>query len=182
MSDQPSDTSTTAATGAATAVADPNASTATTDPIATDQSDSDGLGEKGKAALAAERKRANEAERANKDLQKRLKAVEDRDLSELDKAKRDAAEATERANRFERERMQAKVALEKGVPAGLADRLRGDTETEMAADADTLLADVKRTTTGTPKPDRSQGSAGSNDAALNGDPLLRDLKHKLNIA
>ena len=180
MPDQPSDTSTTETT-ATTAVLDPAATaTAQTPTASTDQSDSDGLGEKGKSALAAERKRANDAEKSNKDLAKRLKALEDQNLSELEKAKRDLAEVTERANRSERERLQAKVALDKGVPAALADRLRGDTEADMAADADTLLASVKLAPT-TPKPDRSQGSAGGSDPALNGDPLLRDLKQKLNI-
>jgi hypothetical protein len=45
---------------------------------------------------------------------------------------------TERANN-----LRLKVASSKGIPADLFDRLRGETEEELAKDADTLLALLK---------------------------------------
>ena len=55
------------------------------------------------------------------------------------------------------------------VPADLIDRLRGDTEEEMSADADALLKLVKP---GGPKPDTSQGSR-SNSTTSDMNTLLR---------
>ena len=51
------------------------------------------------------------------------------------------------------------VALEKGLPVELVDRLRGDTEDDLAEDADRLLALI-----GTPRkpaPDPTQGGRGA---------------------
>ncbi|MGB3443882.1 MAG: hypothetical protein WBA97_34525 [Actinophytocola sp.] len=63
------------------------------------------LGEPGKAALEAERKARKEAEKAAKDFEARLKAIEDKDKSELEKATARLAEleqnyGTERATRL----------------------------------------------------------------------------------
>lgn len=65
--------------------------------------DSEALGEAGTRALAAERKRANEAEKAQRTLQTRLTELENASKSETDKAidvarKEGAAEATAKAN------------------------------------------------------------------------------------
>ena len=53
----------------------------------------------------------------------------------------------------------ARVALAKGLPADLVDRLRGDTESDIAADADALLALVNAPRT--PLPDPTQGTQGA---------------------
>lgn len=63
------------------------------------------LGEPGKAALDAERKARKDAEKNVKDLEARLKAIEDKDMSELEKATARVVEleqnyTTERATRL----------------------------------------------------------------------------------
>ena len=54
--------------------------------------------------------------------------------------------------------MRQRIALAKGLPADLVPRLRGDTEDDLSADADALLALVNAPRT--PKPDSSQGGNG----------------------
>ena len=75
--------------------------------------------------------------------------------------------------------MSKKVALDTGLPAALVARLQGDDEASLVADAESLMALLNTPTT--PKPDPSQGSKGTQALALNGDPLLADLKSKLGI-
>ncbi len=94
--------------------------------------------------------------KSNADAAKKLKEIEDRDLSELDKAKRDAEQATTRLTEYERTNLRQRVALEKGLPASLVNRLQGATEDEVSADADALMALIK--SPATPRPDPSQGA------------------------
>lgn len=54
---------------------------------------SEDLGEKGKAALAAERKAKRDAERRLKEAEKKLKEREDAELSEIERLKKQAEEA-----------------------------------------------------------------------------------------
>lgn len=132
------------------------------------------LGDAGAKALKAERQRAAAAEREAKALKARLDELEAANLSELEKAQRAANEATARLAEYEKTTIRQRVALTKGVPADLVDRLRGDTEDEIAADADALMALVSAPKT--PRPDPSQGprstASGSTAdqfaAALNG--------------
>lgn len=127
----------------------------------TKPSESADLGDAGKKALDAERKRAATAEREAKALKARLDELEAANLSELEKAQRAATEASARLAEYEKTMIRQRVALAKGVPADLVDRLRGDTEDEINADADSLLALVKSQTQTTPKPDPSQGARGA---------------------
>ena len=95
---------------------------------------------------------------ANKEAEKnrlKLKEVDDAKLSEVEKAKRDAQEATQRADKLERRNLLATVALEEGIPAKWVPRLVGDTEEELRADAQSILADLSKTRK--PAPDPSQG-------------------------
>lgn len=88
----------------------------------------------------------------------RLKAKEadDAQLTEVEKAKRDAADATQRADKLERTNLLATVALTEGVPAKWVNRLVGETEEELRADAKSILADLNKTKK--PEPDASQGA------------------------
>lgn len=179
------DATTGTGTGQSTTATDSTATaqTATGDATKTGQGDPADLGENGQKVLRAERAEKNAAVKRAKDLEAKLKAIEDAQLSEVEKAKRDAADATERANKLERDALRFRVANEKQLPAWLTDRLIGDTEEELAADADRVLAELKTAGAAGPRPDLSQGSSGANgDQALNGDPLLRDLKIKLGIS
>lgn len=105
--------------------------------------------------------------KANKEAEThrlKLKELEDRDKSEADKAADRAAEAERRAQRAETALLRTRIALSKGLPAELADRLQGDTEAEMADDAEALLALVgKRSATTTAVPTGPRGSTGPAD-------------------
>jgi len=106
-----------------------------------------------KAKAREQEKRA----KADADAATKLKEIEDRDLSELEKAQRAAKEYGDELAALKARALRNEVALAKGIPAELAGRLQGETEEELAADADKLLALV-----GTPKrtlqPDKGQGA------------------------
>jgi chromosome segregation ATPase len=63
----------------------------------------------------------------------------DNALAELEKARGGTEETSTRLSDLERENARLKVALDKGVPKDLVSRLVGNTEEELAADAETLL-------------------------------------------
>lgn len=70
----------------------------------------------------------------------------------------------QRAADAEARAMRAEVAAAKKLPQSLADRLRGSTVEELAADADALLAAFPQpgqpSNGGTPQPDPTQGARG----------------------
>lgn len=136
------------------------------------------LGEKGKKALDAERARAEAAEKREKALAAKLSEIEKAQLSDLERAQRERDEAMTRLSEIEAANMRQRVALAKGLPADLVDRLRGSNEDELSADADALLALVKAPTS--PKPDLSQAGSGA-PMPLNGDPLEQALRSKLGM-
>lgn len=142
----------------------------------------DDLGEAGKKALAAERAAKKAAEKQLADLQKRLQEFEDRDKTEAQKLAERAAAAEQERDALMLTALRQRVALEKGLPAALAERLKGSNEEEMSADADDLLALVPASSDGIspgPRPDLSQGARSA--MALNGDPLLQSVKNVLGI-
>lgn len=94
----------------------------------------------------------------------KLKEIEDRDLSELQKAQRDRDIHATKLAEYERTTIRQRIALEKGVPASLVNRLQGATEDEVSADADALLALLKSPTA--PRPDPSQGAQPTSAEAL----------------
>jgi hypothetical protein len=136
------------------------------------------LGDGGKKALEAERKRANALDKQLKAFQAERDAAEAEKLTELERAQKAAKEASERLAEYEKTTMRQKVALDTGLPAALVARLQGDDEESLIADAESLMALLNTPTT--PKPDPSQGAKGG-AAALNGDPLLSTIKNKLGL-
>lgn len=125
---------------------------------------------------AALRKANKEAEQ----LRLKLKQYEDRDKSEAEKLAERAAAAEAMISPLEQQNRRLRIAMAKGIPLEIAERLVGDTDEDMAADADRLLAVL------TPVVPQGAGSAdggprGTAALPLNGDPLLRALKEKLNI-
>jgi hypothetical protein len=96
--------------------------------------------------------------KANAEAAKRLKEIEDRDLSELQKAQRDREEALARLQEVEREAIRNRVALAKGLPAEIAATLNGSNEEELAAHADRLIAWRGNQPPPTPRPDLGQGA------------------------
>lgn len=96
------------------------------------------LGEGGKKALAAERSRADAAEKALKALQSKAaadaQAAEDAKLSELQLAQKQAADAKAAAEAQASENLRLKFAYENQVPQAWVDRLQGSNTEELAAD------------------------------------------------
>jgi uncharacterized membrane protein len=105
-----------------------------------------------RAALAKANK---EAER----LRLKEKEREDAQLSEIEKAKRDADEAKIELEKLRSAKVRADIALELGLPAKWVGRLQGDTEDELRADAAEILADLNKPKK--PAPDASQGARTS---------------------
>lgn len=122
------------------------------------EADEQELGTGGKRALTAEREARRAAERELSEARAALKEIEDAKLSELERAQRDAQEAREQLAALRVENTRYQVVQTKGVPAELAEFITGDTEEEMAAKADLLLARIPSSPT-TPKPDRTQGAS-----------------------
>jgi hypothetical protein len=146
-------------------------------PTTTAATAEDTLGDAGKQALAEERKAKREAEKQLKELSTRLKEYEDRDKSELQKLQERAETAEREREALLVESLKARVALVKGLPAELADRLRGTTEDELSADADALLALVPTTTR--PRGDVDQGARAAFTHLNDGDGLERAIRQKV---
>ena len=165
-----------------------NTGTGDTPPATGDESQ---LGDKGKAALDAERAARKAAEKTARDQAAELQRYRDADKSEADKlAAREADIATREAAL-----LRAEVATEKKLPVELAARLQGSTRDELLADAD-ALAKLIPATAPTPPPARPAGGkprevltgggdptgSGESGLPLNGDPIVDALKNKLGIA
>lgn len=95
----------------------------------------------------------------NKAAADELAELKQANMTELEKAKKAADEANAELQRERAASLRQRVALAKGLPADLVDRLRGDTESDIAADADALLALVNAPRT--PLPDPTQGTQGA---------------------
>lgn len=149
----------------------------TTPPVA-QQGDPAALGENGELTLKKERARANELEKQMKAAQAKLDAIEAANLSELEKSQKAAKASADRVAELEKADLRKTVALEKGVPAKWVDRLKGDTQAELEADADAILADIKPDST-TPKPDLSQGPRGGAGGSAPADQFAAFLKNQL---
>jgi len=112
------------------------------------------LGEAGKRAIAAERTRADAAERRVRELEASIGGFEtqiaelttERDTLTADLGNKDAT--ITRLN----------VGIDKGLPKSLIARLQGDDEDALLADADSLLEFVPTDSKPSPRPDPSQGS------------------------
>lgn len=137
------------------------------------------LGEGGLKALEAERKARAAAEKAQKALEAKVKAFEDAQKTDADRAAERIAELEQKAAQATR----YEAAEKAGLPLSLAARLNGSTLEEMVADAEQLkqlLAGAAPTpdVPSTPKPDRRQG--GGTDNAVGTMTAGRDLYKQRN--
>jgi NADH dehydrogenase/NADH:ubiquinone oxidoreductase subunit G len=85
------------------------------------------------------------------------------------------AEALDAASRerdeLKSQMLRLKIARDKQLPDSLVDRLRGETEEDMAADADALLEGLKGLSVSKPKPSVDDTGAGvTGDASAPSDP------------
>lgn len=158
-------------TGTASPTDVPPATTPTDPP----QSDSDGdLGEGGKKALEAERKRAAKAERDLKAMQARLDEIEAAKLSDLEKAQKQATEAAAEAEKARAEVLRYRIAAKHGITDEDAELfLTGSDEETLARQAERLAArTADASKPRAPRPDLNQGRT-TNGAPL--DPRSADL-------
>lgn len=103
--------------------------------------DSATLGDPGKKALAAERKARRDAEKAVADLQAKVKAFEQRDLSETERLTTQLQEAQAVAATATAEALKLRIAAEVGLDPDLHEFLDGITDEEqMRARAQKLAA------------------------------------------
>ncbi|MEQ4566186.1 hypothetical protein [Paenarthrobacter sp. CAP02] len=145
------DTTTTETVEEATEATEAANESTTTETAATEGTSSEEVA-RIRAALAKANK---EAER----LRLKEKEREDAQLSEIEKAKRDADEAKIELEKLRSAKVRADIALELGLPAKWMGRLQGDTEDELRADAAEILADLNKPKK--PAPDASQGARTS---------------------
>jgi membrane protein involved in colicin uptake len=127
-----------------------------------------------KRALEAERKARGQAE-------KRAKQFEDAQKSEAEKVAERAATAEKAATASEQKYLRLKIGTSKGLPADLAERLRGESEDEMTADADQLIAGLKasqESEKASDSPDFSAGARGGGGQRGSVDDLIRDAKRR----
>ena len=118
--------------------------------------------------------------KANADAAKRLGELEDAQKTEAQKLQEQYEEVLGRASRAENDLARERVARKHGLDDDLMQFLTGETEDELEERAKVLAERLgERTAADSRRPDPSQGRGS--DAALNGDPLLRDLKAKLGI-
>lgn len=73
--------------------------------------------------------------KAADDYERQVKAQKDAELSEVERLKKELSEMANQYEAVKRREMAAKVAAQYGLPAPLAERLKGNSEEEMAADA-----------------------------------------------
>jgi len=142
------------------------------------QGDPVDLGEAGKKALDAERKRANALEKQLKQFQTEHERAEAAKLSDLERAQREAATAREEAAQAAADALRWRIAAKHGV---------SDEDAELfltGGDAETLTRQAERlsaraTAPTNPRPDPSQGAKAA--LPLNGDALENALRSKLGI-
>jgi len=139
-------------------------------------SDTEGL----RSALDKERSARKEAEKTAKraaELEAQLKQYEDQGKSELEKAQSGLKDVTAERDALKVDTLRLRTALAKSLPLELADRLRGDSAEEMAADADRLLALVA------PSQPRPQSwDAGAREPAPEGGDMNRSIRQALGRA
>lgn len=110
------------------------------------QTTTETVGKSAEAQLADMQEALKKANHEAAKYRKQVEAVEqaekarkDADLSEMDKLKRDLAEAQQKAKTLEIASLQRQAAEKHGLPPALASRLKGETLEELEADASDLV-------------------------------------------
>lgn len=128
------------------------------------QGDPDNLGESGKRALAAERDARKAAEKAAADALAKVKAFEDAQKTDTEKAADALADAQKAAAESAARALRYEAAAAEGLPLSAAGRLVGDTLEALRDDAKALKA-LLGTSSGTPRPDPTQGGGSNSKTA-----------------
>lgn len=160
----------------------PENETVTPEPVAEGATpEAEPLGEKGVAALKAERLARAAAEKRESDLAAKVKAYEDRDKSDAEKLQEQLAELSGRAAKAERESARLSVIATHQIPAEYHDLVQGADEESLTASA----AKVRSLLDATASTERASfiipDEGGSPALALNGDGIESALKKALGI-
>lgn len=86
--------------------------------------------------------------------------------TERDTAVQQLSDANAKIKTYETNSVKMRIAQEKGLPAEMALRLTGETEEDIAKDADSMVQIFKATKGAAPLFDNSVGVGDNNDAAL----------------
>lgn len=122
--------------------------------------------------MRKERAAARNATRERDELAARLKEIEDRDKTDAERNREAAETATRERDEARAQLMRERVARRLQVPDELVDRLRGDTEEALEADAKSLLGAMKarepeqKTPSGPTVRDGDTPNAGDIDAQI----------------
>jgi hypothetical protein len=121
------------------------------------------LGENGEKALKAERERATAAEKSAAALQKKLDEIAAANLSDLERAQKDAADAQAAATKAQAEALRYRVAAKNSISDEDAELFLTGTDEETLNKQAARLVE-RAPSSSTPKPDLTQGgkpTAGS---------------------
>lgn len=137
------------------------------DPAAADDAN---LGDAGKRALKAERDARTAAEKALAEAKAKLDQIEAANMSDLERAQKEAADAKEAAAKATAEALRFRVAAQHGISDEDADLFLTGTDLDTLTRQATRL---KERAPAGPQPDLSQGAGGV--PALNSDGLTEAL-------
>lgn len=134
------------------------------------------LGEAGMKALQSERKARAAAEKRINELAEQIRAREEADLSELQKAQNAQRAAEEAATEARTEALRWRIATRYGIADEDAEVfLTGRDEEAITAQAERLAALAAKPRT--PKPDPSQGSRGGSRPMTTAEQFEQQLEH-----
>lgn len=155
-------------------------STEAVDSTAEQQGDPAELGDAGRKALDAERKRASDAEKRSKALQAQLDALNDSKLSETERMQKQLADLTGRYEEAQLAAARDRIAVSEQIPPQFVPYLSGKDETELLDSAKALTAALAEAMKpGTPKPDPSQGAKGTSASSSTAQQFASFLESKL---
>lgn len=157
------------------------ATTTTGAPEAKQGEPAEQLGEGGKKALEAERTARKELEKQLNAATAKLTEIERANESALEKAQREAQEAQEAAKTAVLGAFKEAAVKFSGISQEDADLFLTGTDRETLEKQLSRLAARTQEAPAGPRADLTQGGKESGALALNGDPLLDDLKSKLGI-
>jgi hypothetical protein len=104
-----------------------------------------------RAALKKANGEAAKYRKTAEQVEQERKAKDEAEMTAVQKAERRAAELEAELSAVKRAQMQAAAAAKLGLPAALADRLKGDTADELEADAKVILETLPKPAPPAPK-------------------------------
>ncbi|QCR53214.1 hypothetical protein C1N80_06210 [Brachybacterium sp. SGAir0954] len=139
------------------------------------------LGEGGKKALDAERKRAADAEKRVKALEAQLEEKANASLSEAELMQKQIEALSAKYEAAQQASLRDRVAVSEQIPEGLIGYLTGSTEDDIRDSAKQLKAAIAEAAKpGTPAPDPSQGAHGASSGGSTADKFAQFFAERIN--